>query len=50
MSDIKHKIFVGYDLPSDIDGPITVPPAVPFTFDSSLISFDSTVRTFDETT
>lgn len=50
MSDIKHKLFVGYDLAEDIDGDIVLPTTTPFTFDSTVIKMSTTQRTFDETT
>jgi hypothetical protein len=50
MSDVKHKIFVGYDLPEDVDGAIIITPTVAFTADSTVIKADSTTRTADETT
>lgn len=50
MSDVKHKIFVGYALGQDIDGSIILPTTTPFTADSTIIKADSATRTADETT
>lgn len=50
MSDIKHKLFVGYALDQDIDGAIILPSTTAFTADSTIITADSTTRTADETT
>lgn len=48
MSDVRHRIFVGAQVP-DIDAAIIVVQVDPFTADSTLIFADSTIRTADET-
>lgn len=48
MSDVRHKIWIGAPTIVDIDGVYNPPEQIGFTFDRTDISFDSTLRTFDE--
>lgn len=48
MSDVKHRIFVGHSEPVTIDGILIIPEIPLFTFDSTVITFDSRNSRFDE--
>lgn len=49
MSDVKHKIWAGAKTVVDIDGALIIKKNPPFTFDRTDITFDTIIRTFDET-
>ena len=50
MSNVKHRIWIGHKEDAPIDGLAeATPQEYPFTFDSMEVTFDSLIRTFDET-
>jgi len=48
MSNVRHRIFVGADVPADVDEVYNPPVLDRFTFDRQDITFDTQARTFDE--
>jgi hypothetical protein len=50
MSDVRHRIELGAPELVAIDGVRIINFDIPFSFDSTIITFDSTLRRFDETT
>jgi hypothetical protein len=48
MSDVRHKIEVGYCTITDIDETYIVNFDIVFSFDSDIITMDASNRRFDE--